>query len=257
MWYGRPRSPVANLEVMITTGWLLLLVMLSATADRPVASPPPQPVAQAENEKLARQWLDQAVVQAGGHDAWSRIATASLEYHAVSFVLPGTDSVVSHYVEHWDFPRRWLGVTDYPPSPGRIMVEMREGYDGSRGWMSTMNERRDRHAKYWATPGGVTDSPLAATHAIQGYERSLFRLFEHSDSIRALALPETVSFMGVPCRAVVAESKVLPEWQIFFAMDGRLEGPRYRQPLYETSFATRRWRSRNGTAWERSKSRGE
>jgi zinc protease len=170
--------------------------------------PPPSKVnkGEATPEALARgrAMLGKAAEVAGGSAAWASLKSVSLAQHQ-TISIQGQSMAIDSKMS-WVLPNRWLAIQKLP------MGEMKEGYDGTAGWRSVMNQ--------------VQDHPKAAEQVKEEYERSFFHLFGHPESVRAQALdPQTID--GVSYQVAAVTSEVLHDWTLFFAPDGSLARMEY------------------------------
>ena len=171
--------------------------------------PPPSKVAVGEATPEAaskgRAWLQRAADLAGGTGAWAAIRTAIVEQDQQVSMQGQSVSLKSS--SSWALPDHRAVVRQLP------VGEMREGTDGSAGWVSMM--------------GQVQDQPGAAENVKQDYERSLFRLFGHAGEIPVQAMPEPQTVDGVAYEVAFVKSELLKDWTISFAPDGRLARMEY------------------------------
>lgn len=176
-------------------------------ADISIAPPPSKLKAgHATPEALAKakSWLEKAAGLAGGAEAWAAVKTVSLEQQQ-TLTMQGQSIGLSSRLA-WALPDRWLAVRKLP------MGEMKQGFDGSAGWMMAMNQ--------------VQDQPKIAGQVKEEYERSLFHLFGHLDLIAIQALePQTID--GVRYDVALVKSDVVKDWTVYFAPDGWLSRMEY------------------------------
>jgi hypothetical protein len=175
-----------------------------------ISIPPPASklaLGAATPEALAqgRQWLERAATLAGGSTAWAAIKTVSLDedqqvqVQGQSMSLKATTS--------WALPERRRLVRRLP------MGDMIEAANGSTGWMSMM--------------GQLQEQPTALDNVRQSWERSLYRLFGHPETVEVQALPEPVTVEGTSYRVAFVKSEAVKEWTIAFAPDGHLARMEY------------------------------
>jgi hypothetical protein len=175
-----------------------------------ISIPPPPSAVQAgaaTPEALAtgRQWLQQAAARAGGVTAWRSIQSATLEQER-TLTMQGQSIAMTTRVT-WALPDRWVALQKLP------MGEMRQGFDGTNGWTQAMNQ--------------VQDQPKMSTEVRKQYERSLFHLFAHPESLQVQALPEPREIDGVSLRAAVVNGALTRDWTLLFAPDGALARMEY------------------------------
>ena len=152
-----------------------------------------------------QEWLKKAAELAGGTAAWAAIRSVSLD-HQRTITMQGQSVSLGSSLS-WALPDRWLAIQKLP------MGEMKQGFDGQSGWMSAMNQIQDR--------------PKVAEEVKGRYERSLFRLFGHPETVPVQALPEPRTIDGVSYRVAFVKSEATKDWTLFFAPDGRLGGMEY------------------------------
>ena len=175
-----------------------------------IAIPPPPSklaVGQASPEAAAkgRAWLERAAQLAGGSASWAAIRSASLEQDQQISVqgqmiqMKGTVS--------WVLPDRRAIVLTGP------MGVVRQVADGGSAWTAMGNQAQDQ--------------PGLADALKQDYERSLYHLLGHPDTIPIQALPDPVTVDGVKCDVAFVKSDAVQDWTIAFAPDGRITRMEY------------------------------
>jgi zinc protease len=171
--------------------------------------PPPSKVGagQAGPEALAkgRAWLDRAAAAAGGRAAWGAIRAVSME-QTLQVSIQGQSLEMTASML-WAFPDRQVSTQKLP------MMEMRQGFDGTTGWMAAM--------------GQVQEQPRAAAQMKEEWERSLFRLFGAAGDLPVQALPEARTVDGVRHDVALVASEHVRDLVLFFAPDGRLARMEY------------------------------
>ena len=175
-----------------------------------ISIPPPASklaLGAATPEALARgrEWLKRAAELAGGSAAWAAIRSVSLEedqqvsMQGQNMSLKATTS--------WALPDHRRVVRQLP------MGEMIEASDGKAGWMSMM--------------GQIQEQAGALDNLRQGWERSLYRLFGHPETLELQALPEPQTVDGTSYRVAFVKSEAVKEWTLGFAPDGHLARMEY------------------------------
>lgn len=189
-----------------------------------------------------RAMLQKAAEWAGGTAAFAGVKSWR-EESAATLHMGGQTAAIGT-VASWRIPDRLVLVQKLP------MGEMTQGYDGSAGWGKAMGEIRDQ--------------PDMGTTVKQEYERSLFHLFSKPDAIEVQAEPEKRKIEDVELSVAQVKSDVVRDWQLFFAMDGRLAGMSYvdHGPVGEATFVTLfdDWRDVGGVKYpfaSRTKMNGE
>ena len=171
--------------------------------------PPPSKlkVAAATPEALARgkALLKKAADAAGGAAAWAAIKSVAMERQDV-ITMQGQTMNMSSTLQ-WRLPDHFLQVLKLP------MGEMKQGLDGTAGWMQGM--------------GQLQDQPKMAEEIKKQYERSLFRLFGDPGSFEVQALDEARSVDGVAYTVALVKSESTKDWMLFFAPDGKLARMEY------------------------------
>ena len=143
--------------------------------------------------------LRKAAELAGGSKAWADVRTVTMDQDQ-TLSMQGQSIAISSHVA-WQLPDHWVAVQKLP------MGEMKQGFDGTAGWMSAM--------------GQVQDQPKVAEQVRERYERSFFRLFGHPESYELQELePQTVD--GVSYRTALVKSELVHDWTLFFSPDGSL-----------------------------------
>ena len=170
-----------------------------------ISIPPPASklsvgAASPEATQKGRAWLERAAQLAGGASAWAAIRTAIVEQDQQVSVQGQSISLKSS--ASWVLPDHRTVIRQLP------MGEMREGTDGSAGWVVMM--------------GQVQDQPGALENVKADYERSLFRLFGHPGDIQVQALSEKKTEGGVTYDLAFVKSEMLKDWTLGFGPDGRL-----------------------------------
>ena len=165
--------------------------------------PPPSKTAvgEASPEALAkgRALLEKAAAAAGGSQAFAAVKTVVMETSGSLTMQGQTMSVTSK--QSWKLPSQWVAVTTLP------MGELKQGSDGSTGWMAMM--------------GQVRDNPPMAQAVRERWERSFWRLFGHPDQVTIQALgPQTLD--GVAYETAFVKSDVVNDLVLWFAPDGTL-----------------------------------
>jgi len=170
--------------------------------------PPPSKVSagQASPEALARgqAWLKKAADLAGGGAAWATIKSVTMEREEV-LTMQGQSMGMSS-VMHWRLPDRVVAIRKLP------MGEIKQGYDGTNGWMAAM--------------GQIKDEPGVAAEMKKQYERSMFHLFAEPGAYQVQAMePRTVD--GVAYNVAFVKSEDTKDWLLYFAPDGSLARSEY------------------------------
>jgi zinc protease len=175
-----------------------------------IAIPPPPSklaVGEASPEALARgrMALVKAAARAGGTAAWQMIKSVATE--SAETMHMGGQSMSMTGTTQWRLPDRILAVRQLP------MGEIRQGCDGTTGWMAAM--------------GQMQEQPKAVTALREEYERSFFRLFGQPDAYQVQMLPEPKVVDGVSYVVAVVRSEVIKDWMLYFAPDGQLARMEY------------------------------
>lgn len=165
--------------------------------------PPPSKTAvgEATPEALAkgRALLEQAAAKAGGPAAFAAVRTVVMETSGTLSMQGQNMNVTGR--QSWKLPGQWVTVMTLP------MGELRQGSDGTTGWMSMM--------------GQVRDNPPMAQAVKERWERSFWRLFGHPDQVTAQALgPQTVD--GKTYETVFVRSDVVQDLVLWFDAEGWL-----------------------------------
>lgn len=166
--------------------------------------PPPSKVAvaTATPEALARgrAWLAKAAELAGGSAAWKAVKTSVVEQQA-TLSMQGQSLTIGTKVQ-WALPDRVVVTQTLP------MGEVKQGSDGTNGWVSAMGE--------------IKDQPKVAEEMKREYERSLFRLFSNPAAVPVQALDQPQTVDGVTYNVAFVKSELVRDLTLFFAPDGRL-----------------------------------
>lgn len=171
--------------------------------------PPPSKLGKVSASPEARQkaagWLASAVKAAGGSAAWAAIKTVTEATEATVSIQGQSLSITAE--ESWAFPNRQLASQKLP------FGEVKQGFDGTAGWMSAM--------------GQLQDNPKAADEVAKDYQKSLWRLFSTPDAVELLALdtPETID--GVKYNAAAVQGSKLQDHVLLFTTDGQYAGMAY------------------------------
>ena len=170
--------------------------------------PPPSKLAvgAATPEALAQgqAWLKRAAELAGGSAAWAAVKSVSVDLEQVLTMQGQALNLTTS--QQWRLPDHFVGVTKTP------MGDMKQGCDGSGGWVSQM--------------GQIKDEPRALAEVRKEYERSLFRLFGSPAAYQVQALePKTVD--GVAYNVALVKSEAVKDWMLYFAPDGSLARMEY------------------------------
>ena len=170
--------------------------------------PPPSKLAvgAATPEALAQgqAWLKRAAELAGGSAAWAAVKSVSVDLEQ-TLTMQG-QSLNLTTSQQWRLPDHFVAVTKTP------MGDMKQGCDGSGGWVSQM--------------GQIKDEPRALAEVRKEYERSLFHLFGSPAAYQVQALePKTVD--GVAYNVALVKSETVKDWMLYFAPDGALARMEY------------------------------
>jgi hypothetical protein len=201
---------------------VVIIVGKEADFDRPLASaglpvervdmtipPPPSKraggAATPEAKQKGREWLAGAAKAAGGSAAWAAVKTVTVSTEA-TISVQGQSLAVSGE-ETWAFPNRQLSSQKLP------FGEIRQGFDGTSGWMSGMGQNRD--------------NPKAAEDFARDWERSLWRLFADPSKVELVALETGEKVGDTEYRAASVPGAKSQDLTLLFAADGRLAGFAY------------------------------
>lgn len=170
--------------------------------------PPPSKLKAGDGspEAMARgqALLAKAAQVAGGPAAWSALRSVVVERDD-KLTLQGQTMSMKTTMQ-WQLPDKYVSTRTLP------MGEIKQGYDGTTGWMSAM--------------GQVQDEPRAAEQVKKQYERSLFRLFSNPSALELQALdPQSVD--GVRYDVALVKSESTKDWLLFFGPDGSLARMEY------------------------------
>lgn len=199
-----------------------IIVGKEADFDRPLASaglpvervditipPPPSKraagTATPEARRRGAEWLAAAAKAAGGSAAWAAVRTVVVATEA-TLSMQGQSIAVSAE-ETWAFPNRQAGTQKLP------FGEIRQGFDGTSGWMSGMGQQRD--------------NPRAAEEVAKDYERSLWRLFSDPSKVELAALEQPEKVGDAAYRAASVTGAKSQDLTLLFAEDGSLAGCAY------------------------------
>jgi hypothetical protein len=149
--------------------------------------------------------LTKAAGLAGGSAAWAAIKSISIEGAGTVNMQGQMMDMTS--VSHWRLPDHFVATRNL------AMGEIKQGYDGTSGWMAGM--------------GQVQDQPRVAELIRKKYERSLFRLFGEPGAFQVQALDESKTVDGVTCAVALVKSQTTKDWLLYFAPDGLLARMEY------------------------------
>ncbi|MBI5837548.1 MAG: insulinase family protein [Candidatus Eisenbacteria bacterium] len=159
----------------------------------------------AEDATRGAAWLKKAADLAGGSAAWAGIKTWTVEQNLTLSMQGQSIQLGAH--SSWALPDRYRQAMKTPRG------EMTSGVSAKGGWART--------------PGGLQDQPGAIEDLKNEYERSLFRLFGHSEQVQLQALAEKKDLGGKSCDVALAKSELVKDWLLYFGPDGSLAGMEY------------------------------
>jgi zinc protease len=170
--------------------------------------PPPSRLqvgaASPEAREQGRALLARAAERAGGAAAWAAVKTVAIEEQQTLTMQGQSMALTSR--QGWALPDRFFAVRKLP------MGEMKQGFDGTAGWMSMM--------------GQIQDQPKVAEQVREEYERSFFRLFGHPEAVEIQAMPaQTID--GVAYQVGFVKSELVKDWTLYFDPDGFLARMEY------------------------------
>lgn len=171
--------------------------------------PPPSKLGKVAESPAAlakgAEWLAAAAKAAGGTSAWTGIKSATIGTEA-QLTMQGQSLAISGE-ESWVFPNKQISTQKLP------FGEMKQGFDGTSGWMSAM--------------GQLQDNPKAGDEVAKDWEKSLWRMFAHPDQIQLVALDKPESVNGTDYRAALLKGSKQQDMTVLFSADGHLAGFAY------------------------------
>lgn len=199
-----------------------IVVGKEADFERPLASaglpvervditipPPPSKhgsvAATPEARRKGAEWLAGAAKAAGGSAAWAAVRTVTVATEATLNMQGQSLNLTTE--ETWAFPNRTVALQKLP------FGEIRQGFDGTTGWMSGM--------------GQSGDNPGAAEEVAKDYERSLWRLFSDPAKVELVALEQPEKVGDASYRAAAVTGARSQDLVLLFAADGTLAGHAY------------------------------
>lgn len=151
------------------------------------------------------EWLAAAAKAAGGGAAWKGIRSVVLSTDATLSIQGQSFSITGE--ESWLFPDKQHSSQKLP------FGEMKQAFDGTNGWMSAM--------------GQLQDNPEAGAEVAKDWDKSLWRLFGHSDQVQLVALDKPENVNGTDYRVAQMKGAKAADMVVLFSADGHLAGFAY------------------------------